>query len=211
MSENWGAATTAYHEGRINFGEFAARTAKERQNWVGNIRRRLSPIPVWHAPEDSEQDFLLDTFIRAKKFDPARSTSGGFFRFGVRDTVGKRIQDARGVEKHRRRSEPRYEITNAQLGGVVDATDDSKNAEQEVLRSEYYEILRGLCDTPKQLAIICALQATGGSLAGATTHLYSDPTFRITHRISSEREVTLAIDHVVDELISAYGKEEAHK
>jgi hypothetical protein len=209
MNGNWSDASAAHHEGAIDFAEFARRTERERRGWVGKLRRQLEPIPVWHGAEDSAQDFLVDLFVRTKTFEPSCSSAGGYFHFAVK-AVGKRIQKARGVEQHRRMGSPRFErvVSAVYPEDPPEVPDSAADLERAFLRKQYYEILCGLCDTPKQLAVVCALRACGGSLAGATAHIYADPDVRRDLRLGSEREATATINRVVDELIAAYGDED---
>jgi len=210
LKNKWGEATAAYHAGAIDFAQFERTTRADRKKWVGSARWRLRPIPVWHAKEDSEQDFLLTLFLKRSTFDPERSTAGGYFRHGIYD-VGKKIQKARGVEQHRRSGPAMFERTFASLAieshvDLSPATDAT--GEKAAIRSEYYEILRALCDTGEQLAVVCALQACGGTLAGATGHLFGDRHLRRRFGISSLRQATEMVDRVVDELVAAYGKKD---
>jgi len=209
IDNNWGSAASSYHAGEIDFSQFESRTRRERERWIDGARRKLSPIPVWHAKEDSDQDFLLDLYLRGRTFDPARASAGGYFRHGIHN-VGKRIQKARGVEQHRRTGAPRFEKTFTALGldDAPEVESSSENAERSALRSEYYEILRALCETEEQLAAVCALQAGGGSLAGATARLYEDPDLRRRLRLPTRRRAASLIDRTVSELIAAYGKKE---
>lgn len=211
MNTNWGCAAAAYHEGEIDFAEFAGRTERQRKRWVGRLRERLQPIPVWHSQEDSDQDFLTTLFVRGQRYDPAFSKPGGYFHFGLK-SVSKVVQKARGVEQHRRTGSPMFERTFSAAGfaGPPEVPDPSKESDVEraILRKQYYEILRGLCLTTKQLAVVCALQAGGGSLAGATAHLYSDLDLRRDLRLLSEEHATSTVNRVVRELIATYGKKE---
>jgi len=202
----WCEATDSYSEGRIDFAEFAERTRAERARWVGSVRRKLSPIPAWLGQEDSEQDFLVELFLRAKNFDPSLSDSGPYFRFGIHN-VGKRVQKARGVEQHRRKSAARFELPTSlfEVDPGDDAVDGRRDPESAVARAQYYEVLRGLCETKAQLAVVRALEAGGGSLAGATARLYSDRDLRVDLRLDSEKRAVAVIVRVVDELIATYG------
>lgn len=159
----------------------------------------MLPMPIWLGAEDSEQDFWVVWCESARHRDVSK-----FSPTMASHEVGKRIQKARGVEQHRRTGSARFDLAFASLGlsEAPDAPDD-RSPEAAAVRAQYYEILRGLCDSEEQLAVISALEAGGGSLAGATALLTSDPT-----RSLCEKTAVRMIDRAVAELIEAYGKEE---
>jgi len=206
-------AACAYAAGKIGFEQFAAQTQKTRSQWVGSMRRKLNPIPTWHAQEDSEQDFLLA--IWQQRDVPEGYAPGTYFRLGLRRT-DKKVQKARGVEQHRRRGKPQYERVFSSFS--TDGAEDQEHPafsvpveetqEREAARTEYYEILHQLCETRMQRAAITALENTGGGLSAAAAYLFADRESCLVCKLDSEEHAARIILRVVDELVKMYGNEE---
>jgi len=208
-SKTWGVVSAEYADGRIDFAEFARRTERDRSGFVNRIHRQLDPIPSWHGAEDTSQDFLLEVWLGEKKYDPAKSRAGKYFRWHVKGAM-KRVQKARGVEQHRRSGQPRFErpmaMTESETSLLIDGAPD---AEWMTARTQYYSILMQLCTTQRQRVVIAALEMRGGDLDAASVAIVqAERSIRRRLGVRTCSDARRLVKRVVDELIEAYGQEE---
>lgn len=214
MDQKFEESARAYAAGEIQFHEFAQATQRQRARWVKSMRRKLWPIPAWHAQADSEQDFLLA--IWQQREVPEGYTPGMYFRLGLRQT-DKKVQKARGVEQHRRMGKARYERVFSSFARVDDDGQEQERVfdvpveetqEREAARAEYYAILIQLCTTSMQRAAVRALELTGGGLAAAAAYMFTDKDSCLVCKLDSEEHAARIITRVVDELVQMYGNEQ---
>jgi hypothetical protein len=219
MDEKFEEASRALVAGEIGFTQFAKTTHGTRQRWVRGMRRKLGPIPAWHADEDSEQDFLLAIYENREV--PDGYPPGTYFRLGMRK-VDKKIQKARGVEQHRRVGKAVFELPFSSLIRANDLGEELEPAwlalpvpetqERDIARTEYYAVLKQLCTTQMQRAAVLAMEETNGSLSAAAAYMFADTGSCLVCRLDSEEHAARIILRVVDELIETYGEEkEARK
>lgn len=199
-------AAEKYTVGDIDFDTFVAMTDKTRRAWVRKLRARLSPIPAWLTEDDTAQDYLVVLYERSLKYQSEKSSPANYMHFGLKN-VTRTIQSARGVEQHRRKGPPKFEIVYglSPRGDWGDSLDASvPGPESEIIRRDYYRILKGLCKTKAQLAVVCALEKTGGSLQDAANELYVDPKTREIWSLNSEKEARLVVHNTVNNFITKH-------
>lgn len=200
----------AYTSGSITFQTFAEKTSPHRVSTANRLYKNLSPIPQWYTVEDIEQDYLSAMHHAAKNYKPELYKSGPYLRYSVKVVI-KQVQRARGVDRRTRKGPPKFERTFTSLG--VDMIDGEGTSEHEsrLLRKEYYVLLKKLCKTPTELAVINALEISGGTLLDAASTLYETEELRTSASVKSEAQSRKVINEVVQTLVAKYGTEEQRR
>lgn len=206
-------AVREYYAGRMEFGEFAKHTAPRWGFWARKLSKAWGRLPCWLAQEDLEQELLIEAWRHSKTYDPKKAEAGSYAQFSAAKAVSKKIHKARGVEQHRRSGPSRFELTFSSLGDgesfpVFDAQDSSPQ-DGGLERAQCYAVLMDLCATsPKQRAVVRALERTQGSLHGAALYLYADLDARLACRLVNEEHAVSVINRVVSRLVEDFGTAE---
>lgn len=205
----YGEAAREVCAGRMAFAEFAKRTDRRWSCWAGRLMRQWGSLPAWLGEEDLHQELLTEVWRSTKRYDKRRSIdAGAYVQFAATKSVAKIVHRARGVEQHRRHGPSRHELAFGDLS-EVDRVSEQLSADEALVRLEQYKILRALCETRDQLAVITALEVSGGTLEAAAAYLYADADARFVCELVSEEHAASTINRVVVELVKDYGMEEA--
>jgi hypothetical protein len=114
-----------------------------------------------------------------------RAGPGAYLRRKLRQKIAKTISRARGENQHRRKGPPAPEFlskTGEQggPGGLPELAEES-TVEETVVRSQRFARLRALCDSPRELAVLRAIEQGAGDEK------------RVAATLASERDVSQEI------------------
>lgn len=204
-------------DGKIDGGELVKRTDRWVRRKARYFERMLGTVPAWLGREDLEQELRVQLVLHLSRFDGLRAKSASpeaYLSFSTRKRVQKIVQRAQGLEQHRRSGRARFEIavgdTACPDGPTTFQVDAGADPHAEVDRAERYGVLRGLCDTEGELAVIGALEVSGGEEDAAADWLWADKRSAFRMRFASRACAVRAIRMTVARLLEDYGMEARH-
>lgn len=186
--------------GDIKFDEFIRRTRPAWRTLAAYILRRWS-TPAWVAPEDVEQDMILEVWAKLRKYDPSRGVSlSSYLVWNAVNSAKKRVHSARGSYRHRHAdaAPSRFERPFSSLPRTDDADEGHFMARIERIFSEpprqeafaeLSQIVRraeASGRSVKERAAFRALAIVGGNVGDAASVVYADLDTRLACRLGSE-------------------------
>ncbi len=172
------------------FAEFVAHTTSDFLRLARIATRRKRP-PSWMTLEDVAISLTRFAWHYALErvakdghvgYDASkwRSGAGSYLRRKLRQKIAKEISKARGEHQGTRRGPPRVPEylsrtgEHGGIGGVPDVVVESV-AEQAAERALRFRHLERICETPKELTILRAIEAKGADEDSIVECLASDP------------------------------------
>jgi hypothetical protein len=199
------SAARAAREQEIDFDEFVKRTASWWRMRAGCLVKRYV-LPQWFDVQDANQELLLWAWTAVYQYDPSRGTQlGRYVDWNAMKRTVKTMQKVRGVEQHRRRGAPRFEIPMNRFPEDKLPPDPvfEPCSEQAAQREEEFRILFGLCETAEEHAVVAALDG-GGEVEEIAERLFSVTLSRMSCCLVDEGHARSVVYKVLRGLAKKY-------